>query len=199
MTTRLLGQTVTLVRRVRRRALMVFLRPLFSSHGRNFVFDPDGSYTYTTIAVGSDVYIGPGAHFRAPKSSITIGNKVLFGPGVTIMGGDHNSSQLCRFMFDVTEKRPEDDLPVVLEDDVWVGAGAIILKGVTIGRGAVVAAGALVARDVPPYSIVGGMPARLLKWRWSVAEILEHERALYPPEARLEAEYLNQCRVTSSP
>jgi acetyltransferase-like isoleucine patch superfamily enzyme len=53
----------------------------------------------------------------------------------------------------------------VIEDDVWVGAGAVILPGVTIGRGAIVGAGAVVTRDVPPFAIVAGVPARFLAWR----------------------------------
>lgn len=74
------------------------------------------------------------------------------------------------------EKRIEDDPGVVIEDDVWVGTRAIILAGVTIGRGAVVAAGAVVTKSVPPYAIVGGNPARILRMRWSEADIIEHER-----------------------
>ena len=61
----------------------------------------------------------------------------------------------------------------------------MILKGVTIGRGSIVAAGAVVNRSVPPYSIVGGVPARVLKRRWDTETILQHEAALYPPERRL--------------
>lgn len=161
------------------RLSMYILRPLFKTHGKNFKFDPFGSYTFKTISIGNDVFIGKGANLSASRSSITIGNKVMFGPNVTIRGGDHNTSMLGRFMFDVKEKRPEDDKPVIIEDDVWIGACATILKGVRLGRGSIVAAGALVINDVPPYSIVGGIPARVIKFRWSVADIMEHEKLLY--------------------
>lgn len=178
--------------RIFRRLLMYFLMPLFNKHGRNFLFDPFGSYSYKTISVGDDVSLGRGAVLWATESSITIGSKVMFGPNVTIMGGDHNASKIGCFMSDAHEKLPDNDLPVVIEDDVWVGAGAIILKGVTIGRGSIIAAGALVIRNVPPYSIIGGMPAKRLKVRWSCEEIISHEAKLYAPEKRLSKAFIEQ-------
>ena len=64
-----------------------------------------------------------------------------------------------------TKEQDYMDAPIVVEDDVWVGGGSIILSGVTIGKGAVIAAGAVVNKDVPPYAIVGGVPAKVLKYR----------------------------------
>lgn len=150
----------------------------FKKCGRNVIFSPWDRFSYETISIGSDVYIGPCAIFRASDSAITIGNKVMFGPRVTIMGGDHNFSVVGRCMFDVKEKTEDDDLPVYISDDVWVGACVTILKGVKIGRGAIVAAGALVIHDVPEYSIVGGVPAKVMRYRFSESEVFEHEKAL---------------------
>lgn len=76
------------------------------------------------------------------------------------------------------EKLPENDRPVVIEDDVWVGANVTILKGVTIGRGSIVAAGAVVTKSFPPYSVIGGVPAHLLKRRFCDEEIVRHEQKL---------------------
>lgn len=102
----------------------------------------------------------------------------MFGPNVMLIGGDHNSGVIGSYMYDVREKRPGDDLPIVIRDDVWVGAGAIILKGVTVGEGAIIAAGSVVTRDVDDYSVVGGIPARLLKMRFSPQEVREHKALL---------------------
>lgn len=165
---------------------MLVLRPLFGAYGRNFTFDPYGLYSYRSIVVGDDVYVGPGAVITSTRPrGICIGSKVMFGPNVSLIGGDHNTALAGRYMYDVHEKRSDDDLPIVIEDDVWVGSGAIILKGVTVGRGSVIAAGAVVTRDIPPYSIAGGVPAKVLKRRGSDEEILAHENALYPPDARI--------------
>ena len=169
-----------------RRGVNCFLcsvyRTQFRRCGKNVKFDAFGQYSFSTISIGDDVYIGKGAKMSARHTTITIGNKCMFGPNVTIRGGNHNTSVIGRYMADVLEKRPEDDQPVVVDDDVWVGTGAIILKGVTIGRGAIVAAGAVVTKNVEPYSIVGGVPARRLRYRWTAEQIREHERQLYPPE-----------------
>jgi acetyltransferase-like isoleucine patch superfamily enzyme len=164
---------------------MALLKPLFARCGEDVVFDPDGEYTFSTIHIGDHVAISPRPVFWASESRITIGNFVMFGPSVTIMGGDHNISQLGLRMIEVKEKRPDDDQAVVIEDDTWVGTNAVILKGVRVCRGAVVGAGAVVTRDVPAYSVVGGVPARVLRFRWSVDEVIDHESVLYAPGQRL--------------
>lgn len=69
-------------------------------------------------------------------------------------------------------------MPVKIEGDNWIGANATILKGVTVGFGSVVAAGAVVTHDVLPYSIVGGVPAKILSMRFTDVEIQEHEKLL---------------------
>ncbi len=157
---------------------MYFMKSLLKESGTNVIFFPINSYfTYKNISIGNDVYIGPGACFSS-ITKIVIGNKVMFGPNVTIMGGDHNTSVIGKYMFDVNEKLSNNDKPIIIENDVWVGTGAIILKGVVIGRGAIIAAGAIVNKSVAPYTIVGGVPAKFIKNRFSSEEVMEHERKL---------------------
>ena len=68
---------------------------------------------------------------------------------------------------------------MVIEEDVWCGANVVILKGVTIGRGSIVAAGSVVTKSCPPYSVIGGVPAKVIKRKFTEAQIIEHERILY--------------------
>lgn len=90
------------------------------------------------------------------------------------------------FVTDFTEEnKPKGyDHDVIIEKDVWIGANVTILAGVTIGRGATIAAGAVVNKDVPPYSVVGGVPAKVIKFYWTIDQIIEHEEKLYPDNER---------------
>lgn len=172
-------------RLVWRHLRMLALRPLFGKHGSGFRFDPDGEYTFRNIFVGDNVSLGLRPMLVAALSEIRIGSHVMFGPEVVVIGGGHNIAVLRRFMTEVTEKTGNEDLGVVIEDDVWVGTRALILRGVSVGRGAVVSAGSVVTKSVPPYAIVAGNPARVVRFRWDVETILMHEEALYPPAQRL--------------
>lgn len=79
---------------------------------------------------------------------------------------------------------------IVLEEDVWAGSRCTFLQKAHVGRGAVVAACSLVNKKIPPYAVVGGVPAKVIAVRFNLEQILEHERILYAPEERLERSYL---------
>lgn len=132
------------------------------------------------IHIGNNVYIGERASFLASVAHIYIGNYVMFGPNVTIRGGDHRVDVIGKHIYEITEKEklPDNDRDVYVEDGVWVGCNSTILKGVTLGRGSVVAAGSVVTCSIPPYAIAGGVPARVIKFRFSEEEILKHEDTL---------------------
>lgn len=146
------------------------------------------------MSIGDYSSIPKGSVFYCTEAPLTIGNKVIFGPNPTIITGDHRIDVIGKFIIDSHEKLPENDAPVVIEDDVWAGANVTILKGVTIGRGSVIAAGAIVTKGCPPYSIIGGVPAKIIRYRFSINEILEHEKKLYPEDKRISKEKLIKLR-----
>ncbi|MBO5313458.1 MAG: acyltransferase [Clostridia bacterium] len=112
------------------------------------------------ITIGNNVSMNRYTTVTA-REPITIGNDVLIGPYVVITSSNHRYEDV-----NVTiNKQGHKDEPIVIEDDVWIGANSIILAGVTIGKGSVVAAGSIVTKDVEPYSVVGGVPAKLIKKR----------------------------------
>ena len=151
----------------------VYLRPLSSNI--------KGLYN---LSVGDGTSIPKGSTFFCTGAPLTIGKKVIFGPNPTIITGDHRIDIIGKYIIDVTskEKLPENDMPVVIEDDVWCGANVTILKGVTIGHGSVIAAGAVVTKSFPPYSIIGGVPAKLIRMRFSEEEIKKNDILLYGKE-----------------
>ena len=120
------------------------------------------------VSIGTDTYIGPGVLMSAfPDARIEIGSKVMFGPRVRVIANDHLIG---------APGIPIKDAGYVsvghirIEDDVWVGAGATILKGVSIGRGAVIGAGAVVTKSVGAYEIWVGNPARKIRSRLDSSE-----------------------------
>lgn len=133
------------------------------------------------LSVGDGSSIPKGSVIYCTEAPCIIGRKVIFGPHPTIITGDHRIDIIGKYIMDVTvEDKFTDgvniyDKPVVIEDDVWIGANVTILKGVTIGRGCVVAAGAVVTKSFPPYSIVAGVPAKLMKMRFIPNDIARHE------------------------
>ncbi len=112
------------------------------------------------VIFGDNIFIGPGCLLLSTKAKIIIGNNVMFGPNVSIITGNHRINVKGVPMISVTEKQTDDDEDVVIEDDVWIGAGAIVLKGVRIGTGSIVAAGSVVTKDIPAYHIYMGVPER---------------------------------------
>lgn len=142
------------------------------------------------IVVGDNVSIGPNVVLYAIYKKIIFGNNVLLGPNVTMVNGDHSIRKIGVPIIDNHEKLPGDDADIIIEDEVWIGANVTVLKGVTIGRGSVIAAGAVVVKSIPPYTIAGGVPAKVLKKRFEIAEVLRHEKILYSESERMKEENL---------
>lgn len=158
------------------RVTSVAMRSRLKSCGKNVSIGPHSEMTLENISIGNNVYLGPHTTVLSTGANVTIGNDVMFGPGVTIITGDHRTDLIGRTMISVTnsEKLPENDLDVVIEDDVWIGANVTILKGVTIGTGSIIAAGAVVTKSVPDFSISGGVPTKVIKSRFSDEEKQKH-------------------------
>lgn len=164
------------------------------SCGENVHLHPSTSVYFglENLSLANNVSIPRYAHIFCTDAPLTIGNNVIFGPAPTIVTGNHRIDVIGKPIIDVHDKLLENDEAVIIEDDVWVGANVTILKGVTVGRGAIIAAGSVVNRCVPVYSISGGVTSKHLKFRFTIDEILEHERMLYPEEQRYTREQLEQ-------
>ena len=112
-----------------------------------------------TTKIGNHVWIGPQAYFDARH--LTLEDYVGWGPGAKVLGSSHTGLPIDQPII-------QTDLeirPVRVQEGADVGTGAILLPGVTIGKGSIIGAGAVVTRDIPPFSIFVGVPARFLRWR----------------------------------
>lgn len=151
-------------------------------------------YGYGKIELGNYVSIsGPGTILHSEIGKISIGSFSSIAENVSIQEFNHDMSRVTTstVLSNVWGREVKEDFvskgDIVIEEDVWIGSNAVILSGVTIGRGSIIAAGAVITKDVPRYSVVGGIPGRMIKkrfddhtiekleemkwWKWSEDEI----------------------------
>ena len=134
---------------------------LLAACGENVNIEPKVFfYLMSRTKIGDNSGIGMRSHVEA----VEIGKNVMIGPELIVFSGN---KRFDRTDIPMIEQTSDEVSPVVIEDDVWIGARVIILPGRTIGQGAIVGAGSVVTKDVDPYSIVGGNPARVIGHRKS--------------------------------
>lgn len=119
-----------------------------------YMFPPFYSEFGKNITIGKNVFINTCCHFQ-DQGGITIGDNCFIGPNVVLATVNH--------ALDPAENRKNSYAPVNIKAHVWIGANAVILPGVTVGEWSVIGAGAVVTKDVEPYTVVGGSPARVIK------------------------------------
>ena len=114
------------------------------------------------IQIGNECSFGASNHITC-SNKIVVGNYVLTGKWVTITDNSHGETDLNTLREAPKKRKVISKGPIIIQDKVWIGDKATILPGVTIGEGAVVAANAVVTKDVPPYSVVAGVPAKIVR------------------------------------
>ena len=152
----------------------------FNSVGENVSFDESCEVlSPDKVSIGSNVEFCRGVYLSPCGTQIDIGSHTHFAPYCALYGpltiGTHCAIAAHVVFASVGHGYSRTDVPmveqpvtkseIVLENDVWIGANAVVIGGVTIGEGSIVGAGAVVTKDVPPYSVVGGTPARIIRNR----------------------------------
>ena len=125
-----------------------------------YIYPGTNIFFFSKIELGERVAINHNCYIDA-RGGLSIGNFVMIGPNCVLNTCDHGIEERARPMY----LQPLTYGRVTIEDDVWIGANVCVNKGVTIGKGTVVAAGSVVTKDLPPYSICGGVPAKVIRER----------------------------------
>ncbi|MBS4069011.1 MAG: acyltransferase [Sulfurimonas sp.] len=155
-----------------RKVYVLYLRKALGSIGDNSWISPFGTYlNKKKIEIGNRVYIGKGA-FLSASDGIIVGSGVAIGPEFMVMGGDHKFDVVGKRLHELTAGG--DNRKIVIEDDVWIGARVTLLKGAKIGEGAIVGACSLVTKDIPPYTIYAGNPAKRIGFRFTKEGLQQH-------------------------
>lgn len=142
-----------------RKIRMFFCRRIFKKAGKNLDIEHGAFFgSGEEIEIGDNSGLGLNCRVNGP---LKIGRDVMMGPDVMIFTQNHANDRLDIPMNLQTAPK----VPVEIGDDVWIAARVIILPGIKVGNGAIIGAGAVVTKDVPEYAVVGGNPARILKYR----------------------------------
>ncbi len=143
------------------------------------------------VSLDNFTRLQPGVTMISNTGRFTVKKYSAIGAGCVIIPGSHVPTVgLPQYLS--TAHINDKDGEIIVEEDCWVGAGCCLLSHSHIGRGAVVAAGSIVTKDIPPYAVVAGSPAKVIASRFSLEQIIKHETILYPKEERMTREELEE-------
>lgn len=184
------------------RGLYQFYKSYFGIHRSNFgycaknaqLFPPLNIDNPSNIFLYEHTKLGSGSTISATNAKFVMKKWSGAAENFMVRTGNHYQ-KVGRFYRSVTEQEKKDsgkifDADVIVNEDVWIGCNVTLLSGVNIGRGAILAAGAVVSKSIPPYAIAGGVPAKVIKFKWDIDTILEHEAKLYLENERFTREQL---------
>jgi len=155
------------------------------------IYNPRGLFLYenTKLLQGSTI-------INTKKEKVIIKKNTVVAARSTFVTNNHVSTvSIPQFLLGQSHINDKSG-DIIVEEDCWIGTGVIILAGVHIGRGSIIGAGSIVNKDVPPYAVVVGCPAKIIAAKFSISQIIEHEKALYPEDEKLSLDKLNKLFKT---
>ena len=151
-----------------------------------------------------NLYMEEHTNINAPARLSTQGSKFIMkkwsgaAAGLYVLPGNH-MTVVGKNMKEITDEfknqfdiHKEFDRDIIVDEDVWIGSRVCLLNGVHVGRGAIIGTGSVVRKSIPPYAIVAGNPAKIIGFKFTPSEIIEHEKVLFPENERLSLEILEK-------
>ena len=148
------------------------------------IYNPKGLFVYENTSLAHDILI-----INSSKEKVIVKRNSVIAARTTFVTNNHISIVSIPLFLLHTNDISED---IIVEEDCWIGTGAIILAGAHLGRGSIVGAGSIVTKDIPPYAVVAGNPAKIIAVKFSIPQIIEHEKALYSEKERFSIDYLQK-------
>lgn len=188
-----------LIRRFYHRLLTMIYHYRFANVHRTAVIDHRVTISNpSNLIMEENTNISPGAYIMNTFARVIFKKHSGAAFCFTAVTGNHlsivglNLKQVNNAVKKQMDINQEMDKDIIIEEDVWIGNHVILLSGVKVGRGSEVGAGSVVRTNVPPYSVVIGNPCKVVGFRFTPEEIIEHEKEQYPEEERLPIEMLNK-------
>lgn len=153
-------------------------------------------YNHANLIMEENTVLSGGTTIMNTRAKFIVKRNSGAAFGLAVVTGNHMVvpgmwlKDVTDHVKDELDRNHEYDKDVVIEEDVWVGARAVLLSGVTVGRGSIVGAGSVVRSNVPPYAIVAGNPAKIVGFKFTPNVIVEHEELLYPEKERIPLDVL---------
>ena len=170
------------------------LKKEFASFGRHSCLEyPCHIECPKNVSVEDNVNVRYGLHIINSKTEhVIIKRNTTLAPNVTIVTNNHVATVGIPVFLLTSSHVNDKSTDVVIEEDCWVGTGAKLLSGSRLGRGCIVGAGSIVTKEVPPYAVVVGIPAKIIAVRFTMEQIMEHENILYKEKERFSASSVKQ-------
>lgn len=190
----------TPLRNLKKALEALYFQYIQSQNKKKFGYKADNSLIFMPIHISNpkNVFMYEKTRIQGYAKIITYTGKFIMkkysgaAPGLTVVTGNHIPTVGIPH-FDLTTLRiNESEKDIIIEEDVWIGTNVTLLSGVTIGRGSIIGACSVITKNVPPYAIVVGNPQRIIASKFTLEQILEHEKSLYSEEERLHKDYIAQ-------
>ena len=177
-------RVINIIHRIYRFFVPEYNLKMIGRIGRDCIIASGSNLKVENLYLDDFVILQDRINFISNKGKLYVGRFSVISSGCFIIPGKHNLTVGMPFFVNAKYNLGDEELDIVIKEDCWIGAGSILLPGITIGRGAIVGAGSVVTKDVPPYAVVAGAPARIIAIRMSVPDILTHESKIYAIKER---------------